>query len=167
MGLTEYKKKRDFKETPEPKGKKEVLKGAPIFVVQKHAARALHYDFRLEVGGTLKSWAVPKGPPENTGERRLAVMVEDHPLEYATFEGEIPQGHYGAGIVEIWDKGTYVNLKEKKEAGKGKMDMEASVKEGQIEVELKGKKLKGPYALVRTKMGGKKTNWLLIKMKKK
>ena len=160
MGLKDYKKKRDFAETPEPKGKVRAKKKTePIFVVQKHHARALHYDFRLEVDGTLKSWAVPKGPPEATGEKRLAVMVEDHPLEYAKFEGEIPEGHYGAGTVEIWDKGTYRNIKD--------YSIGSSITKGQIEVELKGKKLKGPYALVRTRMGGKDKNWLMIKMKER
>jgi bifunctional non-homologous end joining protein LigD len=160
MGLKSYRQKRDFKETSEPKGKVRKRKtDGPIFVVQKHDASRLHYDFRLEVDGTLKSWAVPKGPPKKASDKRLAVMVEDHPLEYGNFEGEIPEGHYGAGTVEIWDRGTYENIKD--------YSMDSSIKKGQIEVELKGKKLKGPYALVRTKLGGKDKNWLLIKMKKK
>lgn len=169
MSLKTYKKKRDFKKTKEPAGKvmKQKKPTAPIFVVQKHAARALHYDFRLEVEGVLVSWAVPKGPPQKLGERHLAVHVEDHPIEYATFKGNIPKGEYGAGTVEIWDSGTYKNMMEEKEKGKGKMSMKESVKEGHVEVQLNGKKLKGPYALVRTKLGGKDNNWLMIKMKSK
>ena len=159
MVLKEYKKKRDFEWTPEPAGKRRKEKSKePIFVVQRHDARNLHYDFRLEVDGALVSWAVPKGPPKTTKDRRLAVMTEDHPMEYAKFEGEIPEGHYGAGTVEIWDRGTYTNLKS--------WMMSSAVNKGQIEINLKGKKLKGNYALVRTKLGGKDKNWLLIKMKK-
>src|ERR671934_2064027 len=104
--LEEYRRRRDPKRTPEPFGTKKRGK-EPIFVVQRHAARRLHYDFRLELDGALASWAVPKGVPIEPGEQRLAVHVEDHPLEYATFEGEIPAGQYGAGTVEIWDAGTY------------------------------------------------------------
>ena len=154
--LTTYKFKRDFKKTSEPEGssKKRNTK-QPIFVVQKHWASHLHYDFRLEADGVLKSWAVPKGPPKKTSDKRLAVMTEDHPMEYAKFEGEIPKGEYGAGTVKIWDSGTYESEKP----------MKPAVRNGQIEVNLRGKRLKGKYALIRTKMGGDSKNWLLIKIK--
>ncbi len=107
MSLREYRRKRDPKKTPEPFKGKEKAGKQPIFVVQRHDARRLHYDFRLEIGGALASWAVPKGIPLEPGARALAVHVEDHPLEYATFEGEIPKGQYGAGTVEVWDHGTF------------------------------------------------------------
>ncbi len=145
--LKDYKKKRDFSKTKEPEGKKG-KKDSRIFVVQKHDASHLHYDLRLSMDGVLKSWALPKKPPERAGVKRLAVETEDHPLSYADFEGKIPEGQYGAGKVEIWDKGDY-------ELEKGKKD--------KIEVVLKGEKLKGAYALIKFK--GKK-NWLFFKMKK-
>src|SRR4051794_26585395 len=107
MSLTSYHRKRQWQRTPEPKAKKQSSRGLPRFVVQMHQATRLHYDFRLELGGALKSWAVPKGPSLNPDDRRLAVMVEDHPLDYRTFEGVIPQGNYGAGAVIVWDQGTY------------------------------------------------------------
>jgi len=122
----------------------------PIFVVHEHRARHLHYDLRLEIGGVLKSWAVPKGPSMNPEDKRLAVMVDDHDLEYADFEGTIPEGQYGAGKVIIWDKGEFNLLK-------------GSLSSGNIEFELKGKKLKGRFVLIRMKKGD--NNWLLIKMK--
>ncbi len=169
--LNAYRKKRDFKKTSEPAGSsKKQASTRPVFVVQKHAARALHYDVRLEIDGVLKSWAVPKGPPLRPQDKRLAVMTEDHPMEYGSFEGTIPKGEYGAGTVKIWDQGTYQNIKQKKD--KTQMPMKSAVKEGQIEVSFSGKKLKGKYALVRTKFGGEKKpsssagkNWLMIKMK--
>ena len=115
--LSEYERKRDARTTPEPFGGRGKKGAAPIFVVQRHDARRLHYDFRLERDGVLLSWAVPKGVPLESGRRNLAVHVEDHPLEYAGFEGEIPAGQYGAGTVEIWDRGTYELLEEKKDGG--------------------------------------------------
>src|SRR6516225_923713 len=107
MALQTYQAKRDFEHTPEPRGKVQRHRGALRFVVQKHQARRLHYDLRLEAGGTLKSWAVPKGPPRTHEDKRLAIMVEDHPLDYLLFEGNIPKGNYGAGSVMVWDTGTY------------------------------------------------------------
>ena len=148
--LAEYKRKRDPKKTPEPFGGKERGK-EPIFVVQRHDARRLHYDFRLERNGALASWAVPKGIPLEPGQQHLAVHVEDHPLEYATFEGEIPKGEYGAGSVEIWDKGTYELVEEKKNGG--------------LTVRLHGKRLNGTYALVPAHLSGDKKNWLILRKK--
>jgi DNA ligase D-like protein (predicted 3'-phosphoesterase) len=161
--LAPYRKKRDFGITPEPSGKAAPygVKRFPIFVIQEHAARRLHYDFRLEVERTLKSWAVPKGPPILPGDKRLAVRVEDHPMEYASFEGQIPIGEYGAGTVMVWDAGYYSNLMEKK-AGKS---MAECLEDGHIEIALKGKKLEGNYALIHSRVGGQEKNWLLIKMR--
>src|SRR5689334_933125 len=146
--LAEYNRKRDPAQTPEPfAGKKRGKQ--PIFVVQRHDARRLHYDFRLERDGALASWAVPKGVPLETGQRALAVHVEDHPLGYATFEGEIPKGQYGAGTVEIWDSGTYELVEEKKDGG--------------LTVRLHGKRLEGTWTLVPAKLDGDEKNWLLIR----
>src|SRR5437016_4670124 len=148
MSLTLYKKKRDFKSTSEPKGKKKSEKEGLIFVVQKHAASRLHYDFRLEMEGVLKSWAVPKGPSLNPDNRRLAMMVEDHPFDYKDFEGTIPTGNYGAGKVIVWDAGTYRPYEEmtKKEAEKTLLKQ---LEKGHLTIILKGKKLKGEFALVK------------------
>jgi DNA ligase D-like protein (predicted 3'-phosphoesterase) len=160
--LKKYREKRDFSLTSEPKGGQKQAGKKPIFVIQKHAARTLHYDFRLEVDGVLKSWAVPKGPSTDSKIRRLAVPTEDHPLDYADFEGVIPEGEYGAGTVQVWDLGTYRNIREeKKDDG---ADMEQSLNDGRVEVWLQGKKLRGGYALIHT---GKQEDkrWLLIKMK--
>src|SRR4028118_873154 len=132
--LEEYERKRDRGKTPEPFGGRPGAKQAPIFVVQRHDARRLHYDFRLERKGALASWAVPKGIPLTPGERHLAVHVEDHPLEYATFEGEIPAGQYGAGSVEIWDSGTYELVEEKRDGG--------------LTVRLEGSRLHGLWTLI-------------------
>lgn len=154
--LKEYRKKRDLKKSPEPaatkvsKGKPKKTKSKNIFVIQKHDASHLHYDFRLEIDGVLKSWAVPKGPSTDPHEKRLAVETEDHPMEYATFEGVIPEGEYGAGPVIVWDNGTFDNIKEKD----GKIiPLSQCYKNGQIEVNLHGKKLQGGYALIHTSFG--------------
>jgi bifunctional non-homologous end joining protein LigD len=160
MALAEYKRKRDFKKTPEPAGRVRARRrGALQFVIQKHAARRLHYDFRLELDGVMKSWAVPKGPSLDPKEKRLAVHVEDHPLEYNSFEGVIPQGEYGGGTVLLWDRGTW-------KPADGDDPAEAYAK-GSLKFELDGEKLHGRWALVRmggrANRGGGKENWLLIK----
>jgi len=147
--LDEYRRKRNPRNTPEPFTGTAGSSAQPIFVVQRHDARRLHYDFRLERGGALASWAVPKGVPLEPGAKALAVHVEDHPLEYASFHGEIPQGQYGAGTVEIWDDGTYELLEEKRN--------------GQLTFELHGRRLHGRYTLVPAHLDGKEENWLLIK----
>jgi bifunctional non-homologous end joining protein LigD len=147
--LSAYEKKRDPKRTPEPFGGKRGKAKAPIFVVQRHDARRLHYDFRLERDGVLASWAVPKGVPLEPGQQHLAVHVEDHPLEYGSFEGEIPQGNYGAGTVEIWDRGTYELLEEKPDGG--------------LTVRLHGERLEGTWALVPAHLSGDEKNWLILR----
>ncbi len=158
-----YTEKRDFTKTPEPKGgKKKRNSKNPVFVIQKHDATNLHYDFRLEIDGTLKSWAVPKGPSTNPAEKRMAIPTEDHPIEYATFEGVIPENQYGGGTVLIWDKGHFKNLK-KNENGET-ISLSEQYNSGTIEIWLKGKKLKGGYALIQMKSGKMKGNWLLIKI---
>jgi bifunctional non-homologous end joining protein LigD len=154
--LEDYRKKRDFERSPEPEGAAPAAAGTLSFVVQKHKARALHYDFRLELDGVLKSWAVPKGPSMDPGQKRLAVQVEDHPLEYADFQGEIPPGQYGAGSVEIWDSGTWEPLE----------DPSAGIEKGSLKFKLRGGKLSGGWALVRMRgRENKKQEWLLIKEK--
>lgn len=157
--LKEYRSKRDLRKTPEPSGGSK-KGGDPMFVIQKHDARNLHYDFRLEVDGTLASWAVPKGPSTDPRDKRLAIHVEDHPLDYADFEGIIPEGMYGAGTVLVWDRGTYRNLMEEKD---DPLSMEESIEKGHVEIWLEGEKLQGGYALVQMKGRGE-NNWLLIKM---
>lgn len=158
---SEYRKKRNTEQSGEPSGKQSVnKKGNNRFVIQKHDARQLHYDFRLEVDGTLKSWAVPKGPSTDTSEKRLAIEVEDHPLDYADFEGVIAKGEYGAGTVMVWDRGSYRNLRGQ---GDDQRTMKESHADGQIEVWLTGSKLKGGYVLKRFRKG-RQPQWLLIKM---
>ena len=157
--LKDYQEKRDFKRTPEPAGDRGPGSQEPIFVIQKHAARRLHYDFRLEVDGVLKSWAIPKGPSTDPRDKRLAVPTEDHPLEYAGFEGVIPEGEYGGGTVLVWDTGSYRNLTEKKGAA---IPMGQGLAHGHVKVWLEGRKLKGGYALTRFKTG-KDESWLLVK----
>lgn len=160
--LSDYQKKRDLKKTPEPSGKGKKSSKKNIFVIQKHDASSLHYDFRLEVDGVLKSWSVPKGPSTDPKEKRLAIQTEDHPLNYANFEGVIPDDHYGAGAVMIWDKGTYRNLKEEDDDG-DKISMAKSLKDGHATFWLEGEKIKGGYALIQTKQRGD-DQWLLIKI---
>lgn len=155
--LNEYHRKRDLGASREPAGG---TGDAPRFVIQKHDASRLHYDFRLAFDGALKSWAVPKGPSTDPREKRLAVQVEDHPLDYANFEGVIPEGHYGAGTVMVWDRGGYRNLLADKGPPK---DMAHAYRDGLLEVWLDGDKLKGGYALKRFR-DGDKPQWLLIKM---
>ena len=157
--LDRYLAKRNFTHTPEPTGGRP--SGPAVrFVVQKHDARRLHYDFRLEVGGVLVSWAVPKGPSFNPSEKRLAVMTEDHPMDYAGFEGFIPEGEYGGGPVIVWDAGIYHNLTSGR---RGKVrPIEEGLERGHVKVWLEGEKLQGAWALTRT--GGPK-DWLLVKVK--
>jgi bifunctional non-homologous end joining protein LigD len=158
MPLDEYRKKRNFDTTPEPDGRGRKRRDRR-FVVQKHDATRLHYDFRLEADGVLASWAVPRGPSMNPVDKRLAVRTEDHPLEYADFEGEIPEGHYGAGRVIVWDRGTYDLVED--------IPIAQQLARGKIVMVLKGKKLRGGFALVRAKLGGasRRENWLLIKQR--
>jgi len=164
--LQDYRGKRDFSRTPEPAGRKSGTSQDPIFVIQKHAARHLHYDFRLEVDGVLKSWAIPKGPSTDPKDKRLAVPTEDHPLEYAGFEGVIPAGEYGGGTVLVWDTGIYRNITEKTEKTEKKgeaIPLGQAVAHGHVKVWLEGAKLRGGYALTRFKTG-KDESWLLMKM---
>jgi DNA ligase D-like protein (predicted 3'-phosphoesterase) len=158
--LEKYRSKRDFRKTGEPKGGRPQKSSKPIFVIQKHDASSLHYDFRLEIDGVLKSWAVPKGFSTDPRDRRLAIMTEDHPLEYGDFEGVIPEEEYGGGTVLVWDTGTYRNLKKE---GDDPKTMAEALDEGHMTFWLEGDKIRGGYALINTKRGGK-DNWLLIKM---
>ncbi len=161
--LKNYRQQRDFSQTPEPKASiaKKRQSKQPVFVIQKHAASHMHYDFRIQIGSILKSWAVPKGISSNPSEKHLAIQTEDHPLDYAEFEGVIPEGNYGAGTVMVWDIGTFENIKTKN----GKLvSLLECFKRGTIEIELEGKKLHGSYALIRTKLGDG-NQWLLLKMK--
>jgi DNA ligase D-like protein (predicted 3'-phosphoesterase) len=148
MSLKKDQKKRDFTSTPEPKGETAAT-NKRIYLIQEHHATHLHWDLRLEMDGVLKSWALPKEPPRETNIRRLAVPVEDHPIEYANFAGVIPEGRYGAGEVLIWDKGTYEPV---------------SISENKIVINIDGEKLRGGYCLIRSKFQGK-DSWLFFKMK--
>jgi DNA ligase D-like protein (predicted 3'-phosphoesterase) len=159
--LETYRKRRDRRKTPEPEARSGPSGKRPRFVIQEHEASTHHFDFRLEVDGVLKSWAVPKGPSTDPREKRLAMPVEDHPLAYADFEGVIPEGEYGAGAVIVWDRGRYDNLTEAH--GRPKPIAEA-LQDGHLLIELHGTKLKGGYALQRVS-SGKNERWLLIKMK--
>ena len=159
MPLNEYRKKRDFNISPEPSADNaapKAPKSSLIYVIQKHRASQLHYDFRLEFRGTLLSWAIPKGPSLDPSVKRLAMQVEDHPIEYASFEGVIPEGEYGGGTVMVWDQGTWTPESP---------DVAAALEKGDLKITLHGKKLKGSWVLVRTHGYGSssKTSWLLIK----
>lgn len=159
MSLKEYTKIRDFQNTPEPLPTPDAERDKTVesrFVIQKHWASHLHYDFRLETGGVLKSWAIPKGPSMNPSDKRLAIQVEDHPVEYIDFEGEIPEGNYGAGTVEIWDSGTWGPEPEFK-------DVSGALKNGLLEFYLDGENLKGEFVLTRMKKSSLENEWLLIK----
>lgn len=150
VSLEGHREKHGLPRSQVVEGDLEGVAGQRIYVVQEHHASHLHWDLRLEMDGVLRSWAVPKKPPEAMGVRRLAVEVEDHPMEYASFEGEIPDGEYGAGLVTIWDRGTYDAV---------------SVKENKIVFTIRGERLKGNYCLLRTRFGGDEKNWLFFKMK--
>ncbi|WP_300437732.1 DNA ligase D [Christiangramia sp.] len=156
MSLEDYIQKRDFKNTPEPEAEIST-EDKQRFVIQRHQASRLHYDLRLEIGGVLKSWAVPKGPSMNPKDKRLAIQTEDHPIKYLTFQGSIPKGNYGAGEMQIWDEGTFQSATSK--------DFSKQFHAGNLKIKFFGKKLKGEFALVRTNRGEKKNQWLLIKKK--
>jgi len=158
VSLNEYAKKRDFEQTPEPPpGVARASEVAPYFCVQRHDATRLHYDFRLEIDGTLKSWAVPKGPTLDPAPKRLAAMVEDHPLDYRDFEGNIPKGNYGAGSVMLWDRGTFELI--------GDLPAMKQIDRGDLKFRLRGEKLNGEFAIVLMKGRGKGNEWLLLKKK--
>ena len=161
--LRTYHEKRDFARTPEPAGVNPEPGDGPVFVIHKHAATRLHYDLRLEVEGVLKSWSVPRGPSSEPADRRLAVEVEDHPLDYRDFEGVIPKGQYGAGRVIVWDRGAYRNITGDP---KHPTPMARAIKDGKVEVFFEGQKIKGGYALIRMERPDQsRNNWLLIKLK--
>ena len=164
MALQEYKQKRNFEKTNEPEAKASKRKTEALsFVVQRHHASRLHYDFRLELDGVLKSWAVPKGPSMNPGDKRLAMMVEDHPYDYQYFEGIIPNGGYGAGVVITWDHGTYTSLADNRKDDI--KNLHAGLKAGNLKFKLNGEILQGEFALVKLKTGEEDNAWLLIKHK--
>lgn len=158
--LADYRRKRDLDNTPEPAGAGHDPDRQPIFVVQHHRSSTEHYDVRLEVDGVLASWSVPKGPSTDPSEKRLAVRTEDHPLDYADFEGTIPEQEYGGGAVAVWDIGPYRNLtvEDGRQVPVGK-----ALEDGHVKVWLEGKKLQGGYAFVHARLGGEDDNWLLVK----
>jgi len=161
-GLELYRNRRDFRRSPEPSGRRaRKPSDRPIFVIQEHDASRLHYDFRLEIDGVLKSWAVPRGPSTDPRERRLAIATEDHPLDYADFEGVIPPDEYGGGTVLVWDAGTYRN--QSRDAENRSLDAGAARSAGKLVVDLNGRKLRGGWALVRMDGDDRRDQWLLIK----
>jgi bifunctional non-homologous end joining protein LigD len=162
MGLLKYFQKRDFTKTAEPKSGKGNAKDKLKFVIQKHDASHLHYDFRLEMDGVLKSWAVPKGPSTDPKTKRLAMMVEDHPFDYRNFEGIIPEGEYGGGTVIVWDEGTYEPIEEIEGKKEQEKHLLKQLKSGSLKIKLHGEKLEGEFALVKTHGMGDNA-WLLIK----
>lgn len=163
--LKAYRDKRDFRRTPEPNRDSSDDLDHPLFVIQEHDASSHHFDFRLEVDGVLKSWAVPKGPSTDPREKRLAIRTEDHPLAYADFEGVIPEGEYGAGTVLVWDLGAYENVTRKDDENDGDIrSMTDALKEGHVLVRLSGKKIRGGYALQKFRSTDNGEHWLLVKM---
>jgi DNA ligase D-like protein (predicted 3'-phosphoesterase) len=161
--LGRYRERRDPQRSGEPAGQRPARgrRGKPRFVVQQHDARRMHYDFRLECSGVLKSWAVPRGPSPDPGDKRLAVQTEDHPLDYAGFEGVIPEGEYGAGPVIVWDGGTYDN--ETHDSAGAPVGIDEAIERGHVRVRLHGRKLRGSYSLTRIS-GGSRPRWLLVKV---
>ncbi|MGE0010464.1 MAG: DNA polymerase ligase N-terminal domain-containing protein [Candidatus Babeliales bacterium] len=165
FSLAQYKERRKFKRTPEPKGKKARKKpDEPIFVIQEHHASRIHWDLRLEIKGVLVSWAIPKGPSLNPAIRRIAIMTEDHPIEYAGFEGVIPKGMYGAGPVMVWDTGTFEN---KNIRNKKPVPLHQGLEDGYLEFFLHGTKLQGSFVLIKPNFEDGQKEWLLIKRKDK
>lgn len=163
MGDNDYNKKRNFEKTNEPQDNDGNSTGEkPVFVIQKHDSTNLHYDFRIEIDDNLKSWSIPKGPSTDPSDKRMAIPTEDHPLDYADFEGVIPEDEYGGGTVMIWDKGTFENIK--KDDDGNTIDLKESYEMGTVEISLQGEKINGGYALVEMDSGNMEGNWLLIKM---
>jgi bifunctional non-homologous end joining protein LigD len=160
--LEEYERKRDFSVTDEPKGRARKSASRLAFVIQKHAASSLHYDLRLELDGVMKSWAVPKGPSLDPAVKRLAIEVEDHPVDYNSFEGTIPGGEYGGGTVMIWDRGTY---EYGGDSTSGTAGLRRGLEKGTLEFTLSGKRLDGTWVLIRTRRQGKAQQWLLVKQR--
>jgi DNA ligase D-like protein (predicted 3'-phosphoesterase) len=160
--LKTYRSKRNFSKTTEPQGRSVKSSRKPVFVIQQHDASRMHFDFRLEVDGVLASWSLPKGPSTDPHDKRLAVRTEDHPLEYADFEGRIPENTYGAGAVIVWDTGTFENMSQKD--GR-EISLKKALAQGSARVRLNGKKISGGYALIHAKIGGDDKNWLLVKEK--
>jgi DNA ligase D-like protein (predicted 3'-phosphoesterase) len=158
--LDEYEGKRDFSKSPEPKGAPGSSTDRPVFVIQQHKASSMHFDFRLEHDGVLVSWAVPKGPSLDPEQKRLAVRTEDHPLDYARFEGTIPEDEYGGGAVIVWDSGTYDNVSEKNDE---QLSIAEALDAGHVRVRLNGRKLSGVFSLIHARMRGDDANWLLVK----